>query len=144
MSDDYLLTTATAKATTFIKFIPDLDYEKQEAFRRVHYIGATKIALIFQRPFWEDDDIFEGGRTFTDLPSRSIYYPSHGFDSGLGVLIASYKAGPPSDLFLGLSEEECLNQTLDDLAEIHGNIYEKSTWKELSKDGAWIRLVMEQ
>ena len=47
LSGDYLLTTAIAKATSFIKFVPNLDYEKQEAFRRVNYVGATKIRVSF-------------------------------------------------------------------------------------------------
>ena len=119
VSGDYLLTTATATATSLIEFIPSLDYEKQEALRGINYNGATKIALIFQKPFWEDEGIF-GGHTTTDLPSRSIYYPSHKFESGLGVIIASYVHGDQSDMFLSLTEEECFNQTLTDLAQIHG------------------------
>ncbi|XP_072020358.1 L-amino-acid oxidase-like [Amphiura filiformis] len=119
-SADYLLTTATATSTGFIKFTPELSSDKREAFRNVHYIGATKIALVFEKPFWEDDGI-HGGESITDLLSHIVHYPSHEFDSGLGVLIASYISADKSNRFLGLTDAECLSQALDDLAQVHGD-----------------------
>ena len=79
------------------------------------------------------------------FPRNQFITPSHEFDSGLGVLIASYTVESESDLFLGLSEEECLNQTLDDLSEIHGeyirDLYIEGIVKRWSLDpfshGAW-------
>ena len=120
VSGDCLLLTATATSTSFIKFIPNLDPDKREAIRTIHYKGATKIILVFQRPFWEDEGI-HGGTSITDLPSGHILYPSHNFDSGLGVLIASYTGGDSSRKLLGLNDEECTNQSLSDVAEIHGD-----------------------
>ncbi|XP_072020359.1 L-amino-acid oxidase-like [Amphiura filiformis] len=120
ISADYLLTTATATSTNFIKFTPPLSADKREAFRNIHYVGATKIALVFEKPFWKDDGI-HGGESTTDLLSRNIYYPSHEFDSGLGVLLASYTTGDQSSKFLGLTDAECLSQALDDLAQLHGD-----------------------
>ncbi|XP_072035398.1 L-amino-acid oxidase-like [Amphiura filiformis] len=120
VSGDFLLTTATATSTAFIKFTPELDSDKREAFRNIHYVGATKIALVFERPFWKDEGI-RGGHSRTDLLSAAIYYPSHEFESGLGVLIASYTAGDHSDKFLGLTDDECLSQALDDLTKVHGD-----------------------
>ena len=120
VSGDCLLMTATATSTSFIKFIPNLDPDKREAIRTIHYKGVTKIILVFQKPFWKDNEI-HGGTSITDLPSVHIVYPSHDFDSGLGVLIASYTGGDSSRKLLGLTDDECKNQSLNDVAEIHGD-----------------------
>lgn len=116
---DVLLNTATATSTTFIEFSPRLPKEKYAAHRSVHYASATKIVLVFDRPFWEDDGIV-GGHSTTDLPSRMIYYPVHKFPSGKGVLLASYTWADDSTKFLGLSDEDAIQSCLNDLAKIHG------------------------
>ncbi|XP_072043363.1 L-amino-acid oxidase-like [Amphiura filiformis] len=120
ITGDYLVTTATATSTDFIKFTPPLSSDKRKAFRNIHYVGCTKIALVFERPFWEDEGI-HGGSSKTDLLSGDIYYPSHECESGLGVLIASYTTADQSNKFLGLTDAECIYQALDDLAQVHGD-----------------------
>ncbi|XP_072035399.1 L-amino-acid oxidase-like [Amphiura filiformis] len=137
ISGDCLLTTATATSTAYIKFTPELDSDKREALRNIHYVGATKIALVFRKPFWKDEGI-RGGNSRTDSISAAIHYPSHEFKSGLGVLIATYTAADHSNKFLGLTDDECLSQALDDLTKVHGeyikDLYIEGVVKRWSMD----------
>lgn len=116
---DYVLVTATAKATLFIQFQPPLSPLKTEALRSVHYSSSTKVVLTFSRRFWEDESIW-GGRSITDLPSRFIYYPSHSFPGKGGALLASYTVSDDSSLFQGMSDNELKSVVLSDLMKIHG------------------------
>lgn len=115
---DYVLMTATAKATRLIKFVPPLSPSKAHALRALNYASATKIALACSEKFWEKDGI-RGGKSITDRPSRIIYYPNHDFPSGYGVLLASYTWYGDADFYVPLSEETSINVVMDDLAEIH-------------------------
>ncbi|CAI9582241.1 unnamed protein product [Staurois parvus] len=115
---DYVIITSTAKATKRIKFSPLLSTEKNFALANVHYASATKILLSCNEKFWEKDGIV-GGRSITDRPSRYIYYPSHNFTQGRGVLLASYTLSDESSFFLSLSDEECFDIIIEDLAAIH-------------------------
>uniref|UniRef100_H3A2C6 Amine oxidase n=1 Tax=Latimeria chalumnae TaxID=7897 RepID=H3A2C6_LATCH len=116
---DYVLITITARATKFLDFHPALSLSKIRALHAVHYGCSTKILLVFREKFWEKDKI-HGGKSITDLPSRLIFYPSHTFQSNVGVLLASYTWSDESSSFLGLSDEECIMAALNDVAKIHG------------------------
>ncbi|XP_065419369.1 L-amino-acid oxidase-like isoform X3 [Chrysemys picta bellii] len=115
---DYVLVTATAKATRLIKFLPPLSSNKTHALRSIHYATATKVALACTEKFWEKDGI-RGGPSVTDRPSRFIYYPNHNFSSGVGVIVASYTWNDDAEFFLSMSDEKCIDVVLEDLAEIH-------------------------
>ncbi|XP_007445011.1 L-amino-acid oxidase-like, partial [Python bivittatus] len=115
---DYVLVTATAKATRLIQFQPPLSHLKAHALRSLHYTSATKIALACTDRFWEREGI-RGGKSITDHPTRIVYYPNHDFPSGLGVLLVSYTLNDDADFFVPLSDEECLDVVMDDLSEIH-------------------------
>uniref|UniRef100_A0A8C5SNH2 Amine oxidase n=1 Tax=Laticauda laticaudata TaxID=8630 RepID=A0A8C5SNH2_LATLA len=115
---DYVLITATARATRLIKFVPRLSIPKTRALRSLTYASATKIALICTEKFWENEGI-HGGRSITDLPSRIIYYPNHDFPHGIGVLLASYTWYSDSEFYTTLSDEKCVDVVMDDLVEIH-------------------------
>ncbi|NXN59977.1 OXLA oxidase, partial [Rynchops niger] len=115
---DYVLVTSTAKATRHIQFLPPLSPLKTHALRSIHYASSTKIALACTEKFWEKDGI-RGGQSITDRPSRFIYYPSHNFSSGVGVILASYTWNDDSEFFLPLTDKECLDVVLQDLSDIH-------------------------
>ncbi|XP_077313696.1 L-amino-acid oxidase-like [Lithobates pipiens] len=115
---DYVIITSTAKATKRIKFSPPLSNEKDFALGNIHYASATKILLSCTERFWEKDGIV-GGKSITDRPSRYIFYPSHNFTGGRGVLLASYTLTDESSFFLSLSNEECIDIVFEDLAAIH-------------------------
>ncbi|NXE99817.1 OXLA oxidase, partial [Menura novaehollandiae] len=116
---DYVLVTSSAKATRHIQFLPPLSPAKAHALRSVHYASASKIVLACSEKFWEKDGI-RGGRSVTDRPSRFVYYPSHNFSSGVGVVLASYTWNDDAEFFLPLAEDECVDVVLQDLADIHG------------------------
>ncbi|XP_062376589.1 L-amino-acid oxidase isoform X2 [Sardina pilchardus] len=116
---DYVLLTASAKATLFVEFQPALSELKLEALRSVHYTTSTKVVLSFSERFWEQAGI-KGGKSITDLPSRFIYYPSHGFSGKGGALLASYTCSDDSALFQGLRDDELMEAVLNDLVKIHG------------------------
>ncbi|XP_027486905.1 L-amino-acid oxidase [Corapipo altera] len=116
---DYVLVTSTAKATRHIQFLPPLSRAKAHALRSVHYAGASKIVLACSERFWEKDGI-RGGQSVTDRPSRFIYYPSHNFSSGVGVLLASYTWNRDSEFFVPLTDERAVEVVLRDLADVHG------------------------
>ncbi|NXC75883.1 OXLA oxidase, partial [Anhinga anhinga] len=115
---DYVLVTSTAKATRLIQFLPPLSSPKTHALRSVHYASSSKIALACSKKFWEKDGI-QGGQSVTDHPSRFIYYPSHNFSSGVGVILASYTWNDDAEFFLPLTDEKYLDVVLQDLSEIH-------------------------
>ncbi|XP_063797821.1 L-amino-acid oxidase-like [Pseudophryne corroboree] len=115
---DYVIITSTAKATRLMEFSPPLSHEKYNALSFIHYASATKIYLKCNERFWEKDGIV-GGRSVTDRPSRYIYYPSHNFTNGIGVLLASYTDTDDSMFFTALSDEDCVDVVLEDLAVIH-------------------------
>lgn len=120
LTADFVVVTATAKATLFIEFQPPLSGDKMEALRSVHYASSTKVILSFSERFWEKEGI-RGGKSITDRPSRFIYYPSHSFPgTAAGALLASYTCSDDSTLFQGMSEEELMAVVLEDLVKIHG------------------------
>ncbi|XP_040284299.1 L-amino-acid oxidase-like isoform X1 [Bufo bufo] len=118
ISADYVIITSTAKATRRIEFSPPLSNEKYNALSFAHYSGATKIYLSCTERFWEKDRIV-GGKSSTDRPSRYIYYPSHNFTNGRGLVLASYTDEDDSNFFLSLSDEDCVDIILEDLSIIH-------------------------
>ncbi|XP_060094759.1 L-amino-acid oxidase-like [Heteronotia binoei] len=118
LTADYVLITATAKATRLIQFLPPLSPTKAHALRSFHYASSTKIALACTEKFWEKDGI-HGGKSITDRPSRIIYYPNHDFPSGLGVLLVSYTWHDDANFFVPLTDEKCIDVVMDDLAEVH-------------------------
>ncbi|CAN9510986.1 unnamed protein product [Ophioblennius macclurei] len=127
LTADYALVTSSAKATLFIDFQPPLSQNKSEALRSVHYASSTKVVLSFRERFWEKEGI-RGGRSITDLPSRFIYYPSHGFDNtSAGALLASYTISDDATLFQGMSDEELMTVVLEDVVTIHGE-YVRPLW----------------
>ncbi|XP_063293155.1 L-amino-acid oxidase [Pelobates fuscus] len=115
---DYALITSTTKATRRIAFQPPLSNNKNDALGFLHYVSATKILLVCNEAFWEQDGIY-GGRSSTDRPSRYIFYPSHNFTSGKSILLASYTLEDDSMFFASLSNEDCVDVVLDDLSTIH-------------------------
>ncbi|KAL1776928.1 L-amino-acid oxidase-like [Sigmodon hispidus] len=115
---DYVVNTASAKATRLIAFQPPLSPDKRHALRSVHYTSATKVILVCNKCFWEQDGI-RGGNSVTDRPSRYIYYPSHILSSGKCVLLASYTVADDSLFFIAMKSTQVIDTVLDDLAAMH-------------------------
>nr|XP_025712153.1 LOW QUALITY PROTEIN: L-amino-acid oxidase-like [Callorhinus ursinus] len=118
LTADFVIITASAKATRLITFKPPLSPDKTEALRLVHYTSATKVILACEEPFWERDGI-RGGVSVTDRPSRYIYYPSHSFPSGKSILLAYYTVDDDSLFFTSMTHEQMEDVVLEDLAAVY-------------------------
>ncbi|KAM5322258.1 L-amino-acid oxidase-like [Glossophaga mutica] len=118
LTADFVIISAPATTTRLITFIPPLSLDKVEALRSVRYASATKVVLACNESFWERDGI-RGGYSITDRPSRSIYYPSHSFPSGKGVLLASYAVEDNSLFFISMKHDQVVDIVLEDLAAVH-------------------------
>jgi len=94
---------------------------KWRAIRELHYMRATKIGIKFRSRFWEQQGL-HGGKTMTDLPIRSAYYPSHGLGTaGPAAMLASYSWEDDTMPWDGLSQEQRIYFALRNLATIHGD-----------------------
>ncbi|XP_037356619.1 L-amino-acid oxidase-like [Talpa occidentalis] len=118
LAADFVVISASAKATRLITFQPPLPAAKLRGLRSVHYTSATKVVLACNESFWERDGI-RGGFSVTDRPSRYIHYPSHRLPSGKGVLLASYTVDDDSLFFLSMKHEQVVDVVLEDLAAVH-------------------------
>ncbi|XP_041507042.1 L-amino-acid oxidase-like [Microtus oregoni] len=118
LTADYVINSASAKATRLITFQPPLSPDKTHALRSVHYTSATKVVFVCNECFWEQDGI-RGGNSVTDRPSRYIIYPSHSLPGGKGMLLASYTVGDDSFFFAAMKPDQVVNIILDDLAAVH-------------------------
>lgn len=118
LTADYVINSASAKATRLITFQPPLSPDKAHALRSVHYTSATKVVFVCNECFWEQDGI-RGGNSITDRPSRFIIYPSHSLPGGKGMLLASYTVGDDSLFFAAMKPDQVVNIILDDLAAVH-------------------------
>ncbi|KAG3282918.1 hypothetical protein H1C71_033499, partial [Ictidomys tridecemlineatus] len=118
LTADYIIISASAKATRLIASQPPLSPDKTNALSSMHYTSATKVVLACDEHFWERDGI-RGGVSTTDPPSRYIHYPSHNFPSGKGVLLASYTVDDDSLFFTAMKHEQVVDIVLDDLAAVH-------------------------
>uniref|UniRef100_A0A8C6B260 Amine oxidase n=1 Tax=Monodon monoceros TaxID=40151 RepID=A0A8C6B260_MONMO len=118
LTADFVIISASAKATRLITFEPPLSRDKMDALRSVHYTSASKVVLACNESFWERDGI-RGGVSITDRPSRYIYYPSHSLPSGKGVLLASYTVDDDSLFFIPMKNDQVVDIVLEDLAAVH-------------------------
>ncbi|XP_060975745.1 L-amino-acid oxidase-like [Dama dama] len=118
LTADFVIISASAKATHLITFEPPLSRDKMDALGSVHYTSAIKVVLACNESFWERDGI-QGRVSITDLPSRYIYYPSHRLPSGKGVLLASYTVEDDSLFFISMKQDQVVDIVLRDLAAVH-------------------------
>ncbi|KAB1281121.1 L-amino-acid oxidase [Camelus dromedarius] len=118
LTADYVIVAITAKAVRLLRFQPPLSRGKEDALRSIHYSSATKVILACTQRFWEREGIF-GGKSSTDRPSRFIFYPSHIFPNGTGVILASYTVDDDSSFFDAMDLTQAVDVVLDDLAAVH-------------------------
>ncbi|KAG9127559.1 hypothetical protein FRC07_012304 [Ceratobasidium sp. 392] len=101
-----------------------LDYAQRSALLMLQPGPSTKVGMKFKSNWWAKQGII-GGQSTTDLPVRTVVYPSYG-DGKSTVLIASYcwtqDANAMGALMQGkdsFDEVRLKNVILRDLAEIH-------------------------
>lgn len=96
------------------------------AVERTHYMGASKIFVVVDRPFWRDPSAADPTRdtmsmTLTDRMPRGVYLLDDGPDRP-GVMCLSYTWVDDSMKFVPLSREERLDVVLASLAEIYPGV----------------------
>ncbi len=127
---DRVIVTLPFAMLRFVDTPSDWSPEKYQAIRSLKMTNAVKVALGFKSRFWEKDGKYskgmKGGQSNTDLPSRSIVYPSFGLDQpGPAYLLSSYSWQDDADKFTHLTKEEAFEATLNDVVKIHGEIARK-------------------
>jgi len=99
----------------------DFSPAKQAAMKDMAYVPAVKVAFESRR-FWEDDGVY-GGVGWTDALSENVLYPSSGWHSDRGVLVAAYVAGwtgqDHPEKFTALSHEERFRISREVIGRMH-------------------------
>ncbi|KAI6020431.1 hypothetical protein BKA83DRAFT_16922 [Pisolithus microcarpus] len=104
-----------------------LNIRQKNALRQLQYGPSIKIAIRFKEAWWTKKLGIVGGQSFTDLPIRTIVYPSYGVDpeSSSMVLMASYCWTTDADRLGSLAtleQKDALKVlVLSNLAEAHGH-----------------------
>ncbi|KAI5990300.1 hypothetical protein F5J12DRAFT_863110 [Pisolithus orientalis] len=103
----------------------EMNTMQKNALRQLQYGPSVKIAILFREPWWTTKLGIVGGQSFTDLPIRTIVYPSYGVDSNAKsrVLMASYCWTSDADRLSSLASPEQKDRlkelVLRNLAEAH-------------------------
>ncbi|KAJ3505079.1 hypothetical protein NMY22_g17706 [Coprinellus aureogranulatus] len=84
---------------------------QRNAIRQLQYGPSIKIGMLFKTPWWKEHKQI-GGQSFTDLPVRTIVYPSYGEGQSSNTLIASYCWTSDADKMGNL-----INSGVDDLLD---------------------------
>jgi len=131
VSGDYAIVTPPARSVALMTFDPPLPYMKEHAIDSLNYWGSVKIFLKFTRPFWAyknklpiirygNMSTVNGAVGISDDILRQTYYPSN--DLHGPVILASYTWEHDSEIFVSMSDEECIEQALKILEERHGSV----------------------
>ncbi|MDQ3246678.1 MAG: FAD-dependent oxidoreductase, partial [Pseudomonadota bacterium] len=79
----------TLPANLLARIPSDFSPAKMAALKGIEYLPSVKVA--FEAPrFWETDGHLYGGLAWTDRANENVIYPSDGFNSPKGVLVAAY------------------------------------------------------
>ncbi|KAG1873094.1 flavin-containing amine oxidoreductase-domain containing protein [Suillus subluteus] len=109
-----------------------LNVMQKNALRKVQYAPSIKVGMRFRSAWWTELFDIIGGKSSTDLPIRTIMYPSHGAESSTPstVLIASYCLTDDAERLRALIntgkieyEEQLKELVLRNLAEVHNVDY---------------------
>ncbi|MFL6778933.1 MAG: flavin monoamine oxidase family protein [Sphingomicrobium sp.] len=100
----------------------DFSPAKKAALKGINYLPSVKVA--FEAPrFWETDNDLFGGLAWTDRLNENVIYPSDGFMSPKGILVAAYVAGwthrENPQKFASLSDEERFRISRESIEALH-------------------------
>lgn len=119
ITGDLAIVTIPFSTLNFVEIKPFFSHNKRKAIRELHYVSSGKIGIEFRDRFWEREGQY-GGQTVTDLSTRFTYFPSHGFGTGNGVVLASYTWEDDSLIWDSLGEQDRVQEALKNLASIYG------------------------
>nr|QAA96039.1 L-amino acid oxidase 4 [synthetic construct] len=117
-----------------------LDIVQSNALRKLQYGPSIKIGILFKEPWWttgqdKNGEKFDlvGGQSYTDLPIRTVVYPSYGVNTNApsNTLIASYcwtndaeRMGSLIGTGKKTYEEQLEHLVLSNLAAVHNTDYQ--------------------
>ena len=122
---DRVIITLPFSVLRFIDTPSSWSPEKYGAIRTLKMTNAVKVALGFKSRFWEREGPYSkhmaGGQSNTDLPVRSVVYPSFGIGQpGPAYILGSYCWQNDADKFSHLTQEQmfetCLRRVVDSTA----------------------------
>merc|ERR1712142_983118 len=130
-----------------MKFDPPLPFMKTYALDSLNYFGSAKIFLKFSRPWWATKnklpvikygglDTINGASGHSDDILRLTYYPSN--DLHGPSILASYTWDHDSEVFVAMTDAECIEMALKSLEERHGKVvretFQTATVKKWQED----------
>lgn len=124
---DRLVITTPFSALRFIETPASWSATKYEAIRTLKMTNAVKVAMGFKSRFWETSGPYSahmaGGQSNTDLPVRSVVYPSFGIgEAGPAYILASYCWQDDADKFSHLDQPQMFEACLRSVVALHGEI----------------------
>ncbi|MBR9920895.1 MAG: NAD(P)-binding protein [Bacteroidetes bacterium] len=127
---DRVISTLPFSVLRFIDTPNNWSAQKYEAIRMLKMTNAVKVALGFKSRFWEKEGPHSthmaGGQSNTDLPVRSVVYPSFGIgEPGPAYILASYCWQNDADKFSHLTQEQMFQACLQDVIRLHGKVAEE-------------------
>jgi hypothetical protein len=114
----------------------DIDYIRRRAIRELNYDNSAKIFLKFKSRFWEKDNRpIDGGNSSTDLPIRSVIYPSYYKDDqgkpdkdGPAILLGSYTWANDAAKYSPYSQKENVKLCLENFKTLHPEVDLNKEW----------------
>ncbi|TNY35808.1 FAD-dependent oxidoreductase [Thermomonospora catenispora] len=118
----------------------------QAALEYPTVVSAGKLGIEYTRRWWELEENIYGGITNTDLDTSVIWYPSYGYGTERGVLLAYYNSGRDAQTYDPLTHAQRLERALQAGAKIHGPKFRRDIAASLSiawrrqphLEGAWV------
>lgn len=97
-------------------FAPDMKL----AIESIAYAVTGKVALQFNRRFWEEDENIMGGITSTNIGQlATVWYPSYNFLGKRGTVVGYYNFGANAEALGALSPNDRIQRALDLGSRIH-------------------------
>lgn len=122
---DYVVCAIPFATLRNVKINPLFSNRKMQAIREVNYDASQKTIFLCKERFWEKQGIVGGG-SFTDLPIRTIWYPTNrNWQSKKGVIISSYNFTLDATRLGNLSNDARIEQIKRQVEQVHGleNLY---------------------
>ncbi|GBC07804.1 hypothetical protein RclHR1_00770017 [Rhizophagus clarus] len=114
------------------------DYIKRRAIRELNYDNSAKIFLKFKSRFWERGErSIVGGNSSTDLPIRTVIYPSYYVGDSTdkqAILLGSYTWANDAAKYAPYSQKENVKLCLKNLKTLHPEANLDEEWCDVDPE----------
>ncbi|WP_033166166.1 NAD(P)/FAD-dependent oxidoreductase [Clostridium sp. KNHs205] len=129
---DYIICAIPFSLLRTFDIKPFFTNQKMQAIRELNYYNSLKASFLSKRRFWEEDTDYgrmNGGFSATDLPIRTIFYPTDHLacleewgctPNEPGVFTASYNIGLDAVRVGAFPEEQRFSYIKRNVEEVHG------------------------